>query len=83
MPRYLVVEDNGPPTAQLFGQRLKERRKALKMSQTQLFERTGITAAYISLVERSRANPTLDMMVKIAEAVGSETWEMIRPPSGG
>lgn len=67
--------------AQLFGERLKERRRALGLTQAQVFEQTGITAAYISLVERGQANPTLDMMVKLAESVGAEAWDMIRPPS--
>jgi transcriptional regulator with XRE-family HTH domain len=62
-----------------FGKRLKERRLSLGYTQAQLFEQTGITAAYISFIERGRANPTLDMMVKLAEAVGAEAWDMIRP----
>lgn len=79
MPRYLQLEEVGTPAAQLFGARLKERRVALGYTQAQLFEQTGITAAYISFIERGRANPTLDMMVKLAEAVGAEAWDMIRP----
>jgi transcriptional regulator with XRE-family HTH domain len=49
------------------------------LTQGQLFEQTGITAAYISQIERAQANPTLDMMVKLAQAVGLEAWDMIRP----
>ncbi len=79
MPRYLQVEEFGHPAAQLFGERLKERRLALGLTQAQLFEQTGITAAYISFIERGRGNPTLDMMIKLAEAVGEEAWDMIRP----
>lgn len=79
MPKYLQLEEVGTPAAQLFGTRLKERRLSLGYTQAQLFEQTGITAAYISFIERGRANPTLDMMVKLAEAVGAEAWDMIRP----
>ena len=79
MPKYLQLEEVGTPAAQLFGKRLKERRLSLGYTQAQLFEQTGITAAYISCIERGRANPTLDMMVKLAEAVGAEAWDMIRP----
>lgn len=46
-----------------------------------MFEQTGITTTYISLVERGQANPTLDIMIKLADAVGAEAWDMIRPPS--
>ena len=79
MPKHLELEDFVQPAARLFGERLKNRRQALGLTQAQLFEQTGITAAYISTIERGRANPTLDMMVKLADAVGSEAWEMIRP----
>ena len=82
MPRYLELGEVGLPEARLFGERLKQRRQALGLTQAQLFEQTGITAAYISFIERGRANPTLEMMVKLAEAVGGEAWNMIRPEQG-
>ena len=82
MPRYLDLEEFAQPAARVFGERLKHRRQALGLTQAQLFEQTGITAAYISTIERGRANPTLDMIVKLAEAVGAEAWEMIRPADG-
>ena len=79
MARYLELEQDAHPAAKLFGERLKERRQALSLTQAPLCEQTGITAAYISFIERGRANPTLDMIVKLAEAVGEEAWDMIRP----
>ena len=79
MPNYVQLDEMGQPIAKLFGERLKERRQALKLTQGQLFEQTGITASYISFIERGQANPTLDMMVKLAGAVGLEAWDMIRP----
>ena len=79
MGKYVELDDCALPAAKLFGERLKERRQSLGLSQAQLFEQTGITASYISVIERGRANPTLDMMVKLAEAVGGEAWAMIRP----
>ena len=79
MPKFLRLDDVVQPVAVLFGTRLKERRTVLKLTQAQLFDQTGITTAYISAIERAQANPTLDMMVKLAEAVGLEVWDMIRP----
>ncbi len=79
MPRRLHLEEIAQPAAQIFGLRLKARRKALGLTQAQLFTATGITAGYLSLVERGRANPTLDMMVQLSEAVGAEIWDMLRP----
>ena len=79
MGSYFELEDYAQPAARLFGDRLKQRRQSLGLTQAELFEQTGITAAYISVIERGKANPTLDMMVKLAEAVGAEAWDMIRP----
>jgi len=79
MPKHLHLEEIVQPAAQLFGARFKKRRKALGLSQVQLFEETGISAGYLSNIENGRANPTLDMMVKLAAAVGMEIWDMLRP----
>ena len=79
MAKFLRLDDVVQPAAILFGARLKKRREDLGLTQGQLFEQTGITAAYISQIERAQANPTLDMMVKLAPAVGLEAWDMIRP----
>ena len=79
MAKFLRLDDVVQPAAILFGARLKKRREELGLTQAQLFEQTGITTAYISQIERAQANPTLDMMVKLAQAVGLEAWDMIRP----
>lgn len=79
MSKFLRLDDVVQPTAVLFGARLKKRRQELNLTQPQLFEQTGITAAYISQIERAQANPTLDMMIKLAEAVGLQAWDMLRP----
>lgn len=73
------LDDCAHPVARLFGQRLKGRRKALGLTQSQLFDKTGINNGYISQVENGRANPTLDMILKLADAVESEAWAMLRP----
>jgi transcriptional regulator with XRE-family HTH domain len=79
MQNIINLDELGQPAAKLFGKRLKARRQALKLTQAQLFRKTAITGAYISLIEQGRANPTLDMMIKLAHAVGLEAWAMIRP----
>lgn len=78
MPTRLHLEEI-TPAAQLFGLRLKKRRKALGLTQAQFIKESGITSGYLSLIERGRANPTLDMMVALSEAVGMEVWDMLRP----
>lgn len=79
MPKVIIADDVRLPIAELFGKRLKEHRLACDMTQTQLAERAGTTAAYVSQVERGQANPTLDAMAKLAEVVEADVWDLLRP----
>ncbi|GHH25747.1 MULTISPECIES: helix-turn-helix domain-containing protein [Sphingomonas] len=79
MSKSLHLEEIAQPAAVLFGARLRKRRKELGLTQAQLFEKTGIAPGYVSFIENGRANPTIDMMVKLAETVGLEIWDMLRP----
>ncbi|MBQ8559837.1 MAG: helix-turn-helix transcriptional regulator [Tyzzerella sp.] len=45
-------------------------RKEKKMTQEQLSQRTGISRPNISRFESGNYNPSLEMMVRIAEALG-------------
>ena len=81
MVNYLHLEDATSDLAQLFGQRLRERRQALKLTQGMLFEKTGIAASYISIIERGRANPSLDVIAALSEAVECSVSDMLRSPS--
>lgn len=78
MQKVIIADSVKVPAAELFGQRLKDRRRELGLTQTQLAEQTGSTAAYVSQVERGQANPTLEVMAKFAELVGMEVWKMLR-----
>nr|WP_243403081.1 helix-turn-helix transcriptional regulator [Sphingomonas melonis] len=33
----------------------------------------------MSQVERAQANPTLDLMAKIAEVLDTDVWDLLRP----
>ncbi|WP_082449558.1 helix-turn-helix domain-containing protein [Sphingomonas sp. Leaf67] len=79
MPKLIVADDLKLPAAEIFGKRLKEHRRELGLTQGQLAERTSTTAAYVSQVERGRANPTLDVMARFAEVVEAEVWDMLKP----
>lgn len=67
------------PLVLLFCTRLKERRISLGLTQRQILEKTGIAVSYISSLERMDGNPTLEIMGKLADALGLEVWEMLRP----
>jgi len=58
------------------GLRLKEIRKRKGLSQEALAERAETSPNYLSRMERGTENPTLDMLIKIADALEVELWEL-------
>ncbi len=61
---------------QLLGRRIKELRKAKKLSQEDLAERAGISTPYVSQIERGKENPTLDLLFKLTDALKVSLSEM-------
>src|SRR3972149_5021172 len=51
------------------GSRIRERRKALRLSLQELAERAGLTASFLSLIERDHSSPSLESLRRIAEAL--------------
>lgn len=60
----------------LLGKRIREIRKIRKLSQEALAERAGISAQYVSNIERGKENPTLDMLFTLADALKVTLAEM-------
>ncbi|MBI5197891.1 MAG: helix-turn-helix transcriptional regulator [Nitrospirae bacterium] len=60
----------------LIGNRIKELRRKKGLSQEKLSEKAEITPNYLSRVERGTENPTLDMFIRLSEALDVEMWEM-------
>ena len=54
------------------GQTIRQRRKALKITQPHLAELAGISVNSLYKLERGEANPTLDLVDKIAGVLGLE-----------
>lgn len=54
------------------GTAIKKRRKALKITQPHLAELAGISVNSLYKIERGEANPTLDLIEKIADVLGLE-----------
>lgn len=50
------------------------------MTQVELADRVGVTRGYVAGIEMGRANPTLDVVAKIAAALDLEVDWLIRPP---
>jgi len=63
-------------TKKLIGTRIKELRKGKGLSQEELAEKAETSPNYLSRMERGAENPTLDMLIKLSNALEIEMWEM-------
>lgn len=57
---------------QMIGHTIRSRRKALKITQPHLAELAGISVNSLYKIERGEANPTLELIEKIADVLGLE-----------
>ena len=55
------------------GQRVRELRDRLRLSQQQLAERADLDTTYISGIERGRRNPSLNTLARVAKALKGVT----------
>ena len=62
---------------QVLGKRVKSLRRQAQLSQVDLAERCGIYRTYLSRIESCTANPTLLILVALAEALGVEPGELL------
>jgi transcriptional regulator with XRE-family HTH domain len=62
-----------------YGSKLRFAREALGISQEALAEKAGLHRTYIGQVERGERNISIDNLEKLADAVGEQLWEMLRP----
>jgi transcriptional regulator with XRE-family HTH domain len=54
------------------GQKLRARRKMLRLRQRDLAELAGVTLRGLTDLEQGRANPTVNQLAKIAQVMGLE-----------
>lgn len=78
MPKEPALQGKSLEVARTFGVRLRDRRRSIGLTLDQLNKLTGVTAVYISLIERGEANPTLDVIETLSKAVGSAGWELLQ-----
>ena len=57
---------------------LRDSREEMQMSMTQLAQKSGLSLAMISLVERELRKPTLDSLLRIAEALDVDLAALLR-----
>ena len=61
-----------------FGDRIRQRRHHLGLSQEALAREASINRTYIASLEAGRRNPSLDMMARLALALGVDLGDLLR-----
>ncbi len=61
----------------MFGPKLKQVRRELRMSQGDLADKAGINRSYLSMIENGHSSPTMDVVSRLAEGLGVSTWRII------
>lgn len=56
---------------------LREEREKRGLSMNVVAQRSGLSHSIVSLIERDLRNPTLDTLLRIAEAIGIDLGEII------
>lgn len=59
------------------GKRIARRRKELGLRQVQVCERAGINDKYLSSIERAKSIPSLEVIMKLAIALGTTPDEFL------
>jgi transcriptional regulator with XRE-family HTH domain len=70
------------PATRVLGERIRERRLALGLSQESLAERSGIHWTFLGQVERGRRNLSLHNLLKIADGLAVDPAELVRGLEG-
>ena len=64
------------------GQRVRERREILKITQNELALAVGMTSQYISLIEQGKNIPSLAVVSKLAEQLGTSIDYLVSGKEG-
>lgn len=62
----------------VLGERIRERREALGLSQESLAERSGVHWTFLGQVERGRRNLSLHNLLKIAAGLDADPADLVR-----
>ena len=66
------------PARERFGIALRQARLRLGMSQEELAAHAGMHRTYVGQVESGQRNVAIDNLERLADAVGSPLWEMLK-----
>jgi transcriptional regulator with XRE-family HTH domain len=65
----------------LVGRNFSRLRREKGLTQEQVEERSGFSQQYLSSLERGRRNPTVITLYELAQALGVEHLELVKPDS--
>jgi transcriptional regulator with XRE-family HTH domain len=68
-----------PPARERLALNLRERRRALGISQELLGELAGLHRTYVGGIERGERNVTIDNIERLAEALNADVVELLNP----
>jgi transcriptional regulator with XRE-family HTH domain len=57
---------------------LREERKRRRLSNYTVSQRSGVSQAMLSLVDRGERNPTFELLLRIADGIGADLPAMIK-----
>lgn len=60
-----------------FGQKVREKRTELGLSQEELAERAGVHRTYVGMIERAEKNITLENIEKLSKALQTPLHELL------
>lgn len=63
--------------SEVFGPVLRNLRHSKEMTQDELSERLGVASPYVSMLESSKKYPNLEMLFKIADALGVKPSSLV------
>lgn len=66
-------------TIKRFGERIRQLRSDLNLTQEEVGTRCGVKKAYISSIEKGNINPTLETIEKLAKALETKIFSLLEP----
>jgi transcriptional regulator with XRE-family HTH domain len=61
----------------MLGTVLREARLAAELTQEEVAFRAGLDRSYVSMLENDKKSPTVDVLLRLAEAIGTKASGMI------
>lgn len=74
---YSAVAPDKEPFAVEFGSRVREQRQKKDWSQMKLASEVGLHFTYLSAIERGERNPSLQVVLRIAQTLGVDAAVLV------